>query len=35
MSCENGIVHIYTKEESAEFDIVISDIAKARIEYEF
>lgn len=35
ISCENGIVHIYTKEESAEFDIVISDIAKARIEYEF
>lgn len=35
MSCENGVVHIYTKEESAEFDIVISDIAKARIEYEF
>lgn len=35
ISCENGIVHIYTKEESAEFDIVISDISKARIEYEF
>lgn len=35
VSCENGIVHIYIKEESAEFDIVISDIAKARIEYEF
>lgn len=35
LSCENGIVHIYTKEESAEFDVVISDIAKARIEYEF
>ncbi len=35
MSCENGIIHIYTKEESAEFDIAISDIAKARIEYEF
>lgn len=34
LSCEHGIVHIYTKEESAEFDIVISDIAKARIEYE-
>ncbi len=33
--CKNGIVHIYTKEESAEFDIVIADIAKARIEYEF
>ena len=27
--------HIYTKEESAEFDIVIADIAKVRIEYEF
>ena len=35
MSCENGIIHIYTKEESAEFDIIIADIAKARIEYEF
>lgn len=35
LSCENGVIHIYTKEESAEFDIIISDIAKARIEYEF
>lgn len=35
LSCENGVIHIYTKEESAEFDIIVSDIAKARIEYEF
>ena len=35
ISCDDGIIHIYIKEESAEFDINVSDVAKARIEYEF
>ena len=35
MSVENGIIHIYVDEESAEFDLEVSDIKKARREYEF
>lgn len=34
-SVENGIITIYVEDESAEFQLSISDISKSRIEYEF
>lgn len=34
-SVENGIIHIYVAEESAEFDLEVSNIKKANREYEF
>lgn len=34
-SVENGILRLYVEEESAEFELSVSDISKSRIEYEF
>lgn len=34
-SVENGVIHLYVEEESADFNLSVSDISKSRIEYEF